>query len=155
MTGNRETRRLSRAALAFRAAHAAFAVAQLTALGYVWGSALTGRRDGATAASAGFLFVEAGALIVGRGNCPMGPFQARLGDPVPLFELVLPPRAAKAAIPVLAAIAVAGIAALVILPSNQERLSDRRSPRWASGAGSRRWLEVTTARGRTQAAAGP
>ena len=53
---------------------------------------------------------------MGRGNCPLGPFQARLGDPVPLFELVLSPRAAKAAIPVLAAVAVAGIAALLILP---------------------------------------
>jgi len=28
----------------------------------------------------------------GHGDCPMGPLQADLGDPVPLFELVLPPR---------------------------------------------------------------
>jgi hypothetical protein len=54
--------------------------------------------------------------VIGRGNCPLGPFQARLGDPVPLFELVLPPRAAKAAIPVLFGVTVAGIAALVVLP---------------------------------------
>lgn len=126
MTGDRESRQLSREALAFRAAHAAFAAAQLAALSYVWACALTGRRDRTLAASVGFLCVEGGALIVGRGNCPMGPFQRRLGDPVPLFELVLPPRAAKAAIPVLAAIAVAGIAALVILPSNQRQPSDPR-----------------------------
>ncbi len=34
------------------------------------------------------------------------------GDPVPLFELVLSPRAAKRAVPVLGAVAAAGIAAL-------------------------------------------
>ena len=109
--------RLGRAAAAYRVAHAAFAVVQLASLGYVWGCALTGRRDGLLHAAVGLLCAEGAALIVGRGNCPLGPFQSRLGDPVPLFELVLPPRAAKAAIPVLAAVAVAGIAALLILPS--------------------------------------
>ena len=99
------------AAKAFRVAHAAFAVAQLTALGYVWFSALTGRRDRKLAGAVGFLALEGAALVVGRGNCPMGPFQTRLGDPVPLFELVLPPRAAKAAVPVLAGITFAGLGA--------------------------------------------
>ncbi|MGH2483300.1 MAG: hypothetical protein ACRDE9_02445 [Candidatus Limnocylindria bacterium] len=107
---------LGRAAVGYRVAHAAFAVVQLASLGYVWGCALTGRRDRLLRAAVGLLGAEGAALIVGRGNCPLGPFQARLGDPVPLFELVLPPRAAKAAIPVLAAVAVAGIAALLILP---------------------------------------
>jgi hypothetical protein len=104
------------AAGAFRVAHAAFAAAQLTALGYLWFSALTRRRDRNLAAAVGFLGLEGAALVVGRGNCPFGPFQARLGDPVPLFELVLPPRAAKAAIPVLAAVTLAGFGALFLLP---------------------------------------
>ena len=52
--------------------------------------------------------------MVGHGNCPVGPRQAEWGDPVPFFELLLPPRAAKAAVPVLAAVGVAGIAALVL-----------------------------------------
>ncbi len=39
---------------------------------------------------------------------------AEWGDPVPFFELVLPPRAAKAAIPVLAGVSVAGVVALVL-----------------------------------------
>jgi len=60
-----------------------------------------------------FLSIEGVALVVGRGNCPFGTLQRRLGDPVPLFELVLPPRAAKAAIPVLTFVTVAGIAAAV------------------------------------------
>jgi hypothetical protein len=33
---------------------------------------------------------------------------------VPFFELVLPPRAAKAAVPVLAVVSIAGIAGLIL-----------------------------------------
>jgi hypothetical protein len=91
-------------------------VVQLASLGHVWACALTGRRNRLLGAAVGLLFAEGAALIVGRGNCPLGPFQERLGDPIPLFQLVLPPRAAKAAVPVLAAVAVAGIAAVLILP---------------------------------------
>jgi hypothetical protein len=113
---------LGRAAAAYRVAHAAFAVVQLGSLGYVWGCALTGRRDRLLRAAVGLLGAEGAALIVGRGNCPLGPFQARLGDPVPLFELVLPPRAAKAAVPILSAVALAGLGALLILPPADEDL---------------------------------
>jgi len=59
------------------------------------------------------LLLEGAALVAGRGNCPMGPFQRQLGDPVPMFEWVLPPRAAKAAIPFLATVSLAGLLALV------------------------------------------
>ena len=52
--------------------------------------------------------------MVGGGDCPVGPLQAEWGDPVPFFELILPPRAAKAAVPVLAAVSLTGIAALVL-----------------------------------------
>jgi hypothetical protein len=58
--------------------------------------------------------VEGAALIVGHGDCPVGPMQAEWGDPVPFFELVLPHRAAKAAVPVLAVVSVVGIAALAL-----------------------------------------
>jgi hypothetical protein len=61
-----------------------------------------------------FLVAEGAALVVGRGNCPVGPLQERWGDPVPFFELLLPPRAAKAAIPILAIVSVAAILAVVI-----------------------------------------
>jgi hypothetical protein len=84
----------------------------LAGLGYVYWSALRGRRDRVADASVGVLLAEGAALVVGRGNCPFGPFQARLGDPVPMFEWVLPPRAAKAAIPVLWLISLLGIGAL-------------------------------------------
>jgi hypothetical protein len=66
--------------------------------------------------SSGFLLIQGGALVVGRGNCPVGPLQAEWGDPVPFFELLLPPRAAKAAIPTLSIVAAAGLAAMALLP---------------------------------------
>jgi len=40
--------------------------------------------------------------------------QQRLGDPVPLFELVLSPRGARWAVPTLGAITTAGVALLVV-----------------------------------------
>ena len=107
---------LGREARAFRVAHAAFSVLQLAGLAYVWICAVTRRRDRLLRLSIGALIGEASGLIVGRGDCPCGPLQAKLGDPVPLFELVLPKRAARAAIPALAGIAVAGIAGVILRP---------------------------------------
>lgn len=105
---------LGRRARAWRVVHASWSVAQLGCLGYIWASALTGRRSRRLWASVAFLSAEGMALVVGRGDCPVGPLQAEWGDPVPFFELVLPPRAAKAAVPVLAVASVAGIAALAL-----------------------------------------
>ena len=107
---------LGRGARGFRIAHAAFSVMQLAGLTYVWACAIARRRDRLLVLSIGALLVEAAALVVGRGDCPFGPMQARLGDPVPLFELALPKRAAKAAIPALAAVAVTGMAAVLWRP---------------------------------------
>lgn len=101
-------------AKAWRVVHAAWSAAQLGCLGYIWACALTGRRDQRLWASVAFLGIEGAALVIGRGDCPVGPHQAQWGDPVPFFELVLPPRAAKAAVPALAVVSIAGIAALIL-----------------------------------------
>lgn len=100
----------------WRVIHAAWSVAGLSTLGYVWVCAVTRRRDRGLVASVAFLPVEGLALIVGRGNCPMGTLQAEWGDPVPFFELVLPPRAAKAAVPVLTGATIAGFVAVALRP---------------------------------------
>jgi hypothetical protein len=67
-----------------------------------------------SAESIAFLSIQGAGLIVGGGDCPMGPLQAQIGDPVPFFELVLPPRAAKAAVPILAGVSVAGLLAVAL-----------------------------------------
>ena len=106
----------------------------LGSVGYVWVCALTGRRDGVLGAALAALTVEGIAVLAGRGDCPLGPLQQRLGDPAPLFELVLPPRAARAAFPVLVAVTVGGVIALW---SNSGAMAWRtlRSNLLMSGAG--------------------
>ena len=101
---------LPRGALALRVGHTAVAVVELTCLGYVWACAITGRRDRLLHSAIGVLAAEGVGLVIGRGDCPLGPLQQRLGDPVPLFELVLSPVWAKRAVPILAGISGAGIA---------------------------------------------
>jgi hypothetical protein len=117
--------------VAFRSLHALIAVGELLCLGHVWVCAVTRRRDPLFRLAVGVLLAEGGGLVVGRGNCPLGPLQDRLGDPVPLFELVLPPRAAKAAVPLLAGVAVSGIAlAGARPPSRDATTADRHWSRW-------------------------
>lgn len=105
-------RALSAPALAFRAVHALIAAGFLAAIGYVWWSALTGRRGASVRVAVAALLAEGACVAANGGDCPLGPLQARAGDPTPLFELVLPPRAARLAVPVLGAVAAAGIVAL-------------------------------------------
>lgn len=83
----------------------------------MWAGALTRRRGVGLRLAVGALCIEGIALVIGRGDCPLGPLQRELGDPVPLFELVLPTRAAEAAVPVLAAVAVVGLALVALRPS--------------------------------------
>jgi hypothetical protein len=101
---------LSRGALALRAGHTAIAVIELSCLGYVWTCALTGRRDALLKGAISILAAEGVGLVIGRGNCPLGPLQERLVDPVPLFELVLPATWARRAVPMLAGVSALGIA---------------------------------------------
>lgn len=98
----------------FRIAHVAWGALNLAALAWIWRSAISGRHDRYVGASMALLGAEGVALVIGRGDCPFGPFQARLGDPVPMFELVLPPSAAKAAIPVLAVVSLVGMAGALL-----------------------------------------
>ncbi len=118
-----EWKSLPRGAKAFRITHIAWGAVAMSALGYIWMCAIVQRRDRYVLAAIAFLLVQGVALVVGRGNCPFGPFQRRLGDPVPMFELVLPPRAAKAAIPVLLVVTIAGMVAVVTRTTRVTRVA--------------------------------
>jgi len=121
-------RDLGERARAWRIVHGSWSVAQLAALACIWGSAITRRRGRWLLASVGFVTLEGAALAVGRGSCPMGPLQTAWGDPVPFFELVLSPRAARAAVPILALVTLGGIAAVVLRPPLL-RSAAQRGPR--------------------------
>jgi hypothetical protein len=100
-------------------AHGAITVAFIGAIAYVWWCALTGRRDRRLRLAVVGLLTEAAFVTANHGDCPLGPLQARLGDPVPLFELVLSPSAARRAVPTFGLITAGGLMLLA-----------RRSPGW-------------------------
>jgi len=104
--------KLSPAALALRSLHAAIAAGFLCSIAYVWWCALTDRRGALLRIAVTALAGEGVVVIANRGDCPLGGLQERLGDPVPLFELVLSPQAARRAVPVLGLITAAGVALL-------------------------------------------
>ena len=103
---------LSPAVLVWRTAHGLVATGFLASIGYVWWCALTGRRGPLLRPVIVALIGE--GLLVGanRGDCPLGPLGDRVGDPVPLFELVLAPRAARRAVPTLGALTAVGLGLL-------------------------------------------
>jgi hypothetical protein len=109
-----ERARLARQDVAVRARGVVRAAARRS--GAIWRAAITRRRSRWVWASVTFLGVEGAGLVVGRGRCPAGHLQAEWGDPVPFFELILPPRAAKAAVPILAVISAAALVAFVLRP---------------------------------------
>jgi hypothetical protein len=104
--------KLTPAALALRSLHAAIAAGFLCSITYVWWCALTDRRGALLRIAVTALAGEGVVVIANRGDCPLGGLQERLGDPVPLFELVLSPQAARRAVPVLGLITAAGVALL-------------------------------------------
>ena len=107
-----KARKLSALAVAFRAFHTLVAAGFLAAIGYVWWCAATGRRDAVLHIAVAALVTEGACVTANGGDCPLGTLQRRAGDPVPLFELVLPPEAARRAVPCLGAVAAVGIVAL-------------------------------------------
>jgi hypothetical protein len=102
--------KLSRSALTVRFVHAAIATWFLLAIAYVWWCALTGRRGTLLDFAVTALVAEGALVAANGGDCPLRGLQERVGDPVPLFELVLSPRAARRAVPVLGAVSALGIA---------------------------------------------
>jgi hypothetical protein len=114
-------RDLSRGARIFRVLHAAIATAFLVAIVYVWWCALSGRRGLLLRVAVTALVAEGILVVINRGDCPLGGLQESMGDPVPLFELVLSPPAARRAVPVLGVVTAAGLFVLARRGANQRR----------------------------------
>ena len=101
---------LSPAARLLRLAHTVITAVFLLAIADVWWCALSGRRGRLLRVAMASLTAEAALVGANHGDCPLGGLQQRVDDPVPLFELVLSPAAARRAVPVLGGIAGTGIA---------------------------------------------
>jgi hypothetical protein len=121
MLASMASARLSGTARAFRAGHAAIAVAFVGAIAYIWWCALTGRRDRKLRLAVAAIVTEGAIVAANHGDCPLGPMQARSGDPTPLFELVLSPTAARRAVPVLGLVTAAGLVLLALRPRQAAR----------------------------------
>ena len=98
--------------LLWRTAHGVIALGFLASIGYLWWCALTGRRGPLLRAAIAALVGEGAVVAANGGDCPLGPLGERIGDAVPLFELVLSPRAAKRAVPTLGAVTAVGLGVL-------------------------------------------
>jgi len=103
---------LSREARALRALHTSVGVSELGCLSYLWLCAITRHRDRMLTLSVAVLAGEGIALVAARG-CPLGIFQRRAGDDVPMFELWFGPRRAPFAIPTFAVVTAAGFGLLM------------------------------------------
>jgi len=106
---------LSTKARGLRALHGAIGVGELGCLGYLWFCGITRRRDRWLALAIAVLAGEGVTLLVAR-ECPLGVFQRRAGDDVPMFELWFGPKAAPFAIPVFTVIALTGLGLVLALP---------------------------------------
>jgi len=100
------------AVIIWRSIHGLIALGFLAAIEYVWWCALTGRRGRWLRPAIAVLSGEALLVVTNGGDCPLGPLGERIGDRVPLFELVLSPRAARRAVPTLGAVTALGIGVL-------------------------------------------
>ena len=78
--------RLSRAALAFRTAHATIAFEQLLAIAYVWWCALSGRRGRLLRIAAASLIGEGVLVAANHGDCPLGGMKSASATPFPCLS---------------------------------------------------------------------
>jgi len=95
-----------------RVAHGLISLLFLSCIAGIYLGAWRGKADALTLAALAALVVEGVLVAVSGGNCPLGPMLRRLGDETPFFQLFLPPRAAKLAVPILAGVSVLGAALL-------------------------------------------
>jgi hypothetical protein len=105
---------LPAAVLVTRVLHGVVSVLFLACIAIVYVGVWQGRASPLTIAALAALALEGVLVVLSRGNCPLGPLFRRAGDETPLFELVLPPRAAKLAVPVLGLITAVGALVLGI-----------------------------------------
>ena len=109
-----ETPRITRVVLALRIGHGLISLVFLACIAAVYVAAWRGMADAVTYAALAALAVEGALVGLSGGNCPLGGLFQRFGDETPFFELLLPARAARAAVPVLGVAAVAGAVLLVV-----------------------------------------
>lgn len=95
--------------LLIRTVHGLLSAFFLACIGYVYYAAIADTKSPLVFAAAAALVLEGAIVVLNRGNCPLGAMHTRYGDDKAFFELLLPPRAAKLAVPILGLVAAFGI----------------------------------------------
>ncbi len=98
-----------------RAVHGLLSAFFLSCIAFVYYAAIADVDSPLAFAAAGALVLEGAVVVLNGGDCPLGIVHRRYGDEKAFFELLLPPRAAKLAVPVLGAVTALGIALLFAL----------------------------------------
>jgi hypothetical protein len=101
-----------------RAAHNTIGVGELACLSYVWFCAIGRRRDPWLQLAIVVLIGEGTALLLAK-RCPLGVFQRRAGDDVPMFELWFGQRVAPFAVPTFTLIAIGGLGLVLARPPRE------------------------------------
>ena len=99
-------------AIAARVVHGTITAFFVTCLYRLWRAAITGKRRREGWIAAALVSAEGAIVYANGGTCPMGPLHHRLGDDKAFFELIMPQRMARHAVPALGAFAAAGMAIL-------------------------------------------
>jgi len=101
--------------LLIRTIHGLLSAFFLACIAFVYYAAIADVNSPLAFAAAGALVLEGAVVALNGGDCPLGGIHRRYGDEKAFFELLMPPKAAKLAVPVLGTVTALGIVLLVIL----------------------------------------
>ncbi len=95
--------------LLIRLLHGALTAFFLTCIGYVYYAALRQRGGRLLFGAIGALTIEGAVFLSNGGDCPLGAVHRRYGDDRDFFELLMPRRFSKRAVPVLGVVTITGV----------------------------------------------
>ena len=101
--------------LLIRTIHGLLSAFFLACIAFVYYAAIADVNSPLAFAAAGALVLEGAVVALNGGDCPLGGIHRRYGDEKAFFELLMPPKAAKLAVPVLGTVTALGIALLFFL----------------------------------------
>jgi hypothetical protein len=101
------------AILLVRAVHGLITLFFLSCIGTVYYAGITHQASVWAFLAAAFLVLEGSIVTFNHGNCPLGAIHHKVGDDKTFFEIFLPERLAKRAVPVLGVVAAIGIILLL------------------------------------------
>jgi hypothetical protein len=102
--------------LALRGVHSLLTLFFVSCLVYVYYAGIARKRTRLLAGASAALLVEGAVVKLNGGDCPLGTIHRRYGDDKAFFELLLPPRIARWAVPFLGGIAGFGFLLVLMRP---------------------------------------